>query len=278
MDKFPVGQLVEVEEHEYRAWNAPSYSLLKHVAKTPAHALAHFLHPPEQTPAMRLGMLAHLAILQPTHFSKSVIQKPDGLDRRTREGKAQWAALEAQHPGAEVIDPDDYTTINDMAESAYIHPSASALLQCDRRLIEASFAWREPVDEVDVIVKARPDLIARLPNGRTAVVDIKTTKDASPKGFAREVVNYSYLEQAAFYLRGLRALADVERDWIWIAIEKEPPYAVGVYHAYLSDLAAAEQRIVGWLETWTRCCRSESWPAYSNEAEPLIVPEWAYRS
>jgi exodeoxyribonuclease VIII len=264
-----------VPEHVYRSWPAPSYSLLKHVARSPAHALSYMLHPPEQTPAMLLGSITHLSVLEPDRFMLEVVARPEGLDRRTREGKALWAQLEAEHPGCAIIPADDYTRISAIGAAVAAHPVASALLSAEGRKLEASFAWEEEVDGVLTKIKGRADVISRV-GGLTHVVDLKTTRDASIRGFAREVVNYRYMEQAALYLRGLNICAPAQRTWRWIAVESEPPYAVTVFEPFQSDLGIAEERILGWLFEWERCCRSEHWPAYSNQTEPLIVPAWAY--
>jgi dsDNA-binding SOS-regulon protein len=274
-----VGVYNDVPEHVYRSWPAPSYSLLKHVAKSPAHALAYMQSPPEQTPAQRLGYLTHIACLEPDRFRRLVVPMPaDMPDRRTREGKARWAAFVAEHPDAEVVPADDYESMLGMANAVMDHPAASALVSAEGRRLELSLFWEEDLDKPDatIPVKGRIDLLSRV-GGITTIADLKTTRDASPRGFAREVANYSYMEQGAWYRRGLNAIAPAQREVAWIAVENTPPYAVGVYSAFASDLEAAEARILGWLETWEWCRWNEHFPAYSNEIEPLVMPAWAYK-
>ncbi|MBK7542908.1 MAG: PD-(D/E)XK nuclease-like domain-containing protein [Candidatus Competibacteraceae bacterium] len=71
--------------------------------------------------------------------------------------------------------------------------------------------------------------------GEIAAVDIKTTKDASPAGFAKAVANYRYHVQQAHYLAGCAALGLPASDFVFVAVEKAEPYPVACYQ--LSDAA-----------------------------------------
>ena len=65
------------------------------------------------------------------------------------------------------------------------------------------------------------------------IVDIKTTVDASPSGFDKQVWQYGYGIQDAFYRR-VCSLAGLDvDDFIFVAVEKQPPYVVAVH--VLSD-------------------------------------------
>jgi exodeoxyribonuclease VIII len=223
---------------------------------------------------MLLGQLTHLAVLEPQRFADEAIPRPEGMDRRTKEGKALWAQLEAEHPGAAIIDADDFRRISAMADAVHSHHVAGPILASEGRKVEVSFAWSEDVDGIETPVKGRADLISRI-GGESLVVDVKTTRDASPRGFAREVANFRYMEQAALYLRGLNSCAPAQRSWRWIAVESEAPFAVTVFEPFPSDIFEAEARVIEWLRVWERCVRTDHWPAYTNCVEPLILPPWA---
>jgi exodeoxyribonuclease VIII len=101
-------------------------------------------------------------------------------------------------------------------------------------------------------------------------VDLKTTTDASPKGFAKSVAQWRYHIQQNHYLAGTFA----ER-FVFIAVEKTYPYAVGVYE--LDETAAlhgeAERR--NNLQTIADCRAIAEWPGYGNTIQPLSLPNWA---
>jgi exodeoxyribonuclease VIII len=85
------------------------------------------IHPPQPTAAMDFGTALHCAVLEPIRFSKEYIAAPK-VDRRTKEGKATWAAFEADNADKSVMDADDFLTVQRMRESAWAHPIAKQLL------------------------------------------------------------------------------------------------------------------------------------------------------
>lgn len=126
--------------------------------------------------------------------------------------------------------------------------------------------------------------IDRLPDGK-AIVDLKTTWNASPDEFARSAYNMGYFGQGSFYRQGFAwANGGVLLPYIFVAVEKEPPHIVQVYgvpdaimDSYDTSNLALLQRIVG--------CRAEygdemnenvRWPGYSSNGPlDLELPQWA---
>jgi exodeoxyribonuclease VIII len=98
------------------------------------------------------------------------------------------------------------------------------------------------------------------------LVDLKTTTDASPAGFARAVERYRYHVQAAYALDGWpQAGGGTVERFVFIAVEKTPPYAVGLY-----DLSPALLRQGRWLyqqalRTAEGCLTRQYWPGYDPE-------------
>ena len=82
--------------------------------------------------------------------------------------------------------------------------------------VRSAFFWHD--EDHDVQCKARFDFVAARSN---IVVDIKTTQDARPDRFARDLVTYQYGLQAAHYLAGARATgcANAER-FVIVALEE----------------------------------------------------------
>jgi hypothetical protein len=96
---------------DYHSDPAISASHLKAVMQSPYHYWSRFLDPKrptvEPSSAMRLGSLAHCAVLEPDELSKRYAIAPD---RRSNAGKA--AAAEMSANGIEAV------TESDMALSA----------------------------------------------------------------------------------------------------------------------------------------------------------------
>lgn len=162
-------------------------------------------------------------------------------------------------------------------------------------------------------VMAHPAARAILERGKNMVVDLKTTDDASKDGFSRSIANWRYDVQHPFYLDGLQAAirqsggvipdaavagaAELSAYWIdaetgvlcrcrpdfwrgspdnfvFIAVEKKAPYAVGVYvlDAESVDLGRAQYRAD--LNRYAECLRTDNWPGYGDKIQTISVPGW----
>lgn len=249
---------------QYHADPAYSFSAIKQAMRSPAHLKAWLTAPPEQTPAMRIGTLTHLAVLQPDLFGSTTAVAPI-VDRRTKEGKSIWEQFQAQNTGKEIITNDEREQLTAMRDSVRIHPAASALLGEGT----AEVSVFNQCAETGLPLKARMDWVRE-----NAIVDLKTTEDASPAGFAKSVSNYRYDLQAAHYRRMLKLQGRGELPYILIAVEKEAPFAVAVYRLDEGDLTLADMQMQQQLRAIASCCEFNSWPAYSREVETLTLPKW----
>lgn len=208
---------------------------------------------------MRLGTMVHCAVLEPDEFLQRYgICGP----RNTKAGKEQAAAMEAN--GIEPVNHSDFATAMSMCAAVRSHPAAAALLEYGKA--EQSFWWDDLA--TGQRCKCRPDWH----NGST-VVDLKTTADASPAGFAKSVATFRYHVQAQHYLAGTFA----ER-FLFIAVEKTYPYCVGVYELDAAAMAHGETLRRQNLQTIADCRAINNWPGYSDTCETLSLPSWALAS
>ena len=120
--------------------------------------------------------------------------------------------------------------------------------------------------------RCRPDAVTE----RGVIVDLKTTRDASPEEFARSIAQYRYHVQAAFYSDGYRAaFGEAPRGFVFIAVETEAPYLVAVYVA--SEAMTQRGRIdyQADLDTFRWCRDHNDWPGYSGHPLTIDLPKWA---
>ena len=253
---------------DYHAHSAVSKSHLDKVAKSPAHYWVHYLDPnrvpPEPTAAMVLGTALHTAVLEPNLWDEQFAVPPHAFDRRTKAGKQLAAAFEAEAEGKTVLTPDDADRIRRMADAVHQHPASSFLLELPGTR-EGSYFWTD--QETGMECKCRPDWHSC---DRRIVVDVKTTEDASPRGFAKSVANFRYHVQAEWYQRPF----EEAEQFLFIAVEKQPPYLVAVYYATPAMVAAGGRAADRDLALLAECRASGVWPGYSDEIQPLELPGW----
>jgi len=247
---------------EYHADPAVSASHLHAVAASPYHYWKRFIDPQRQsvepTAAMRLGSLVHCAVLEPDELLQRYgVCGP----RNTKAGKEQAAEMAAS--GIESVTEADMALAQAMCAAVREHPAAALLLASGKA--EQSFWWDDITSGLRC--KCRPDWYSG-----TTIVDLKTTTDASPSGFAKSVANFRYHVQANHYLAGTFA----ER-FIFIAVEKTYPYAVGVYELDAEAMAHGAELRRQNMQTIADCRAINEWPGYSTGIEPLSLPSWALR-
>lgn len=253
---------------EYLALERLSPSGAKLLARSPAHYLWSRAHPFPETPALRVGKATHsLALEGREAFAVAFAVAPE-CDRRTTVGKGIWADFLAASEGRTVLTASEAEQVEGMAGGILAHPLAPALIEGGTP--ELSMLWDDP--ETGAPCKGRADL-ARLGDG--VILDLKTTIDASPSAFARAVVGYSYNTQGAAYLAGAAALGAEVSDFIILAVEKAPPFAVGVYRLPDAALELGRRRWAEACRTYAACVESGRWPGYSETITELTLPGWA---
>lgn len=251
---------------EYHAdTSAISASGLKLFMRSPAHYYAAYLDPNrierQPTTAMRLGTATHCAILEPDAFDDRYMLRPDGINARTAEGKAQLAAI--AESGIEILTPDDFALITGMADSFRRHPISADLFAAPHKVEQSIFA------EINgVRCKCRPDYISG-----DFIMDVKTTRDASIEGFGKQAWNLGYHIQEAFYRRVIGG----NHRFLFGAVESDYPHLVQYHESPDELIAYADDLIDAALSHYAECLRKNEWPGYSNNIQPLEVPGYAKR-
>lgn len=272
LQPHPVG-LVACTNDEYHSGPGISKSHLDTIAgASPKHYFWKYLHPDrerqEPTPAMIMGTAVHTAVLEPDLFPSEVIESPE-FDRRSKVGRAEYEAFQLEHKGRIVLAPEDYATCLAIRDAVHMHPVAGGLLQGGKA--EQSFYAIDR--ETGELIKCRTDYLR---DSGAMIVDLKTTDDASPAGFGKSAANFRYPIQTAWYNGVLdAAFGEHPQDWVFLAVEKKPPYAVGIYFMEPDIVARAEIAARRDFMKIVECKRSGEWPDYGIEPQPLVLPGWS---
>lgn len=246
-----------------------SCSGLKHLGISPAHYLAYVAEPPKETPALVFGRQVHMAVLEPDKWAERHAVAPK-IDRRTKAGKLAWESFLEESCGKEIISADDAETIKRMIEAVHSHPAARSLLEAPGA-VEASAWWEDR--ETSEKCRCRPDKA----RDDGILVDLKTCESAAPDAFMRASWKYEYQMQAALYLDGWKAAGGKAEAFVFLAVEKAPPYAVACYMADADMVAYGRGQYLNRLVTLAECRAANHWPAYSEKIQPLGLPAWAFK-
>lgn len=259
------GEFFDLPEDIYRAASGINISSLKAMGKSPAHYLAKLTEPKsEPTPAMVFGTLLHRAALEPHRLAGSFAVKPEGMSFVTKDGKA-WRDSQT----LPIITSEQNEALKGAADSVANHPAAAAILDGARREVSV-FRRIVRSNPEGMLLKGRVDIVAIDQHGSTTIADVKTTEDASLEAFSKTIAQYGYAQQAAYYLDLLGA-----SHFVFIAVEKTAPYAVGVYCLDAASIAVGREKNMKHLDIFEACQTSGQWPAYSSDIETISLPAWA---
>lgn len=246
----------------YHAHPALGSSRLRELLKSPAHFRANLRR---ETEALQLGSLVHTLVLEPHTFPERYLVVPK-IDGRTKEGKAAKAAL-ADDPRIAV----DGETMAEASACATSIMSHRVYQQIRDAQVEHTVFWTDA--ETGIECKARFDVLGPL------LVDLKTTRDASPKGFQRAIATYGYHIQAAHYMAGAIANGMDPRGFLFACVETSAPYLAAGYLLGNPTLEQGERERREALTTYARCLREDRWPGYNDDRiEVIDLPNWAQRS
>lgn len=180
-----------------------------------------------------------------------------------------WEEWQQNNPGRIILSPEQWDQLHAMANAVHSHPAAGALLTGCPGEAEKSVYWNDAT--TGVLCRCRPDWW----RDDNVIVDLKTTEDASPEGFAKSMANYRYDVQAAYYLDGIqKATRKRPKAFVFIAVEKKPPYGVGVYVLDSDSLELGRAQYQHDLRIYAECVRTGEWPGYGDKIQTISLPAW----
>jgi hypothetical protein len=230
---------------------------------TPAKFAYEREHGRANKPAYDFGHAAHEMILG-TGLELVVV---DAEDWRTKA--AQQARKDAYAAGKCPLLKADAERARAIRDAVLTHPTAGAILSQGEP--EKSIFWID--QDTGVTRRARPDWLR--PN---AIVDLKTCQDASPGKFAKSCADFGYAMQDAWYTDAAEAVGFGQLPFIFIAVEKEPPYLVGIYQLDAEAEQVGDTLNRQALEIYAQCESAGEWPGLSTDIETLRLPAWYVRA
>lgn len=262
--KFDPGIYPDLDEATYRAAEGVSQSNLKLMRISPRHYLTKTTEKVEKpTEAQRMGTLTHRFILQ---NRREYVVRPEGMKFTTTEGK-EWKTAQTQ----EIISTDDEAALLGMRASVMSHPIAKSILE---RPGQNEVACFKRCPETGLLLKGRADRLCMDDQERMVIPDLKTCGfgDASLDEFTNEIYKWKYEMQGSHYLNIFGA-----SFFVFIAVEKEPPYACATYTLKPDAVARGNRLCAKYLRMVKECVVSGKWPAYPETMQEIGVPEYVMR-
>lgn len=257
-------------EKEYRAHPAISRSALFRLTESPEKFRYYADTPTEATPALLFGQFFHKMVLQPETLWDEFVVAPQ-VDRRTKSGRDAYTEFLESLTGQTIVSEDMHRQASEMAEALNKAPYAARLLNGTR---ETPHFWTDDLTGEEC--KCRTDCEVSI-NGMNFIVDVKTASNAESEAFMRDAIKHGYDMQAAMYREGVKATTGEEYGFIFIAIEKDPPYAVNILQADDLFIRRGYDLFRELIGIYHDCKTTGNWYGYLgkfNVINNLSLPAW----
>lgn len=237
---------------------------------SPAHARAAH---PKLNPAFErqdeqhfdIGTVAHALLLE----GEAAIEVVDASDWRTNAAKE--ARDQARADGRTPLLEKHWTQVQAMVAATHNqldYVDATPPMFSEGRA-EQTLIWQE---SNGVVCRSRLDW---LHHDYSAVDDFKTTsRSANPEQWSRSLFSFGGDVQAAFYLRGLRAVTGRDAAFRFCVQETFAPYALAVFQLGPDALTLAEAKVEYAIAKWAQCLQDDAWPAYPTEVCHVSMPPY----
>jgi hypothetical protein len=254
-----LGAYTGIPEEHYHSLRGVSNSQSGPVEKSYNHYEFNSKNPKESTDAQVLGKLAHLKVLEPKRYKKSVFIAD--LNRTTTEGKLLSQVYGITKADRKIISTKQENQILAMENSFRNHPIAMALYK--ESVFEKTYFWKvkntlcrgrldgqvlEPSEELCELLSnafpyAKEDLMKSI-----IVWDLKTTMSADAVDFARQVDDQDYHVQGGAYSDAVEKTHGKPVIYLVVALEKTAPYQVDVHPIDPLDLEMGYKTFVERIE------------------------------
>lgn len=266
-----------------------SASSLKEAVKSSAH-LRYYLDEPEHERKLHLdfGNAFELALMDVMNnvnefdkycaiFKES--EKPNPNQTFSQSDNKKWKESFFTENNGKYIIPetgtDSMSIMEKMLESCWKDATIQGLLK--NTDYQKTIFWTDK--ETGLKLKTRPDLCKV---NKSVIIDLKTTKDASPESFPKDAAKYNYPLQATMQIEGAEqsGLINHVDAYYWIAIEKTAPYNAQIYHFPREDWEWSKLMFKNVLAKVKKAMDSNKWLGYSERSNgshgilDLELPMW----
>ncbi len=185
---------------------------------------------------------------------------------------AQEARKAAYADGKTPLLPKERAAVLEMAAAIRSHPLAGALLSPARGVSEATLVARDPA--TGVWMRARTDKLPFKGRRRMIIPDLKTAHSVHRDALSRAVWDHGYYVQGVWYLKTaqLLDLCDEKAAFVFVFVEKTPPYLVAVVELDALAMAVGRLHAGNALVRYATCVAEGRWPGYGDDPQEIGLP------
>lgn len=238
-----------------------SSSSLREMIKSPLQYKHWRDHGREDSDTLRIGRAAHTATLEMQQFLREYVLY-DG-----RRAGGEWEKFKLANEGKTILKPEQYELALACREAIHAHKVAAPLFAGKGRN-ELTIQWEMGEHKL----RSRIDRIT----SDGVLVDLKTSRDVTPRAFPHSAARFGYFTQLAFYQDACRAAGLGELPVKLVVVGSSAPHDVVVYDIEYDELERGRLEYEFALSRLAECRAKDEWPGVApNESVKLRLPDWA---
>jgi exodeoxyribonuclease VIII len=247
-----------------------------------------------ETKALSFGSVAHCFTLQPEVFAQRYVAEPDwgycmkhdasgttkeqGAENRKR--RDEWRA---ERKGATFVSAKDLRVVTGMREALRKSPDVGRYFESlwsgrDGYHAEATCVWE--CSDTGLLCKSRKDLL--VDGGalldESLILDVKTCADCRAAPFNRARAEYGYHRQDPHYRDGAAAVGLRPERFIFVAVEKTPPYLHQAYELDPVLLERGRDEVRKAKLALVTALAFDEWPGLPPGVKTLYAHPWETRT
>ena len=217
----------------------------------------------KKSDALIFGSALDCLLLEPLFFDSKFTVWYEG----TRRGK-DWEAFVKTSVGKTILTEDQFNNAT-MCAGALTGRSEfrKVFTDCRKAVLQAEIIGYPCKGEIDLYSEKSDFLF-----------DLKTTRDASIESFSKDVMNYGYHIQAAFYLDLDEALGHKRDAFAFILVESSEPYCTNALVLEKSHplIELGRKKYRQALQTLSDAMQENEWRDYTPWM-PVETPYWVLK-
>jgi exodeoxyribonuclease VIII len=226
------------------------------------HWKYNLMQPEDSSESQLLGKAFHCLLLEESNFDKYFHVSAEKVDRRTTEGKKNYAAELEKAEGKDLVSKQMFEKISDMVLELSGYPIYNTIIKGNK---EYSIFFKGGLYKTEL--RARPDTY-----NDDIILDIKTTSNL--QSFEAEIFRYKYYLQAAMQYDGLYYHEGKKREFGFVAIETKAPYLIKCFKLNEESLLLGREEYFKAAEIYKQCIIEDEWPRYESGFQLVKKPNW----
>lgn len=236
----------------------------------------------EDTEATDWGQLFEAIVMYPADVKERFATCPETYrDAKTGEDKPWTFAAKVckqwrEHQGKkQIVKADQFTQAQNAAKFFFGNHRLAVLVNGSKKQVMVEGTYHDQETGLDVPLHGLIDFVPTVEPLLDSLADLKTTRNADPHAWGRDVFTYGLHVQGALYLDLWNKATGEERTTFRHAIsESGPPWETACRILSQDFITLGRMRYIEALQRYCRCLADDIWPGYDTSEHGECYDGW----